>query len=324
VALATAEEAAWEAWERRVSCAGLVSGLGGAGDLVSVAAVVELTRHLTWTPLQVADGSRAVVPAGARGWVRLSWRADRPGRERLAVELTDDAGSPVQRLEVPVVFVPAVQVYPRQVDLGEWDADGPAPAAELWCWSATRDDVPLTVAGDSDLEAAVRRLSPGEARHVQQTLGQQGISTRVRAGWAVTVRPRVGDLGPFERVVRLDSPALLEPLDATVVGRVRGEVSVAADEQGRIDLGAFPSERGARRQVAVTAPPEARLTVAGRVPDYLAAELTAIEPGRWQLSVAVPPDRVTGPLPAGSAVTVRLAGEPGRRLHIPVIGQAYR
>jgi hypothetical protein len=62
------------------------------------------------------------------------------------------------------------------------------------------------------------------------------------------------------------------------------------------------------------------------IPSYLEATLKPVEQSgsgdRWDLTLTVPPNRVTGRLPVDSVVVLKTNNVPPRRIRIPVIGRA--
>ncbi len=310
------------------------------------------TQGITWHPLMPGKSGPAVVPPAVgkseptRGVVRISWESPRLGRAGVVIELegrAQPAGPAVPiRLTVPVVVVPALRIYPARVELGELRRGQPGTAT-FWCWSSTRPGFSLWPPARDVVpwfDFACTPLTADECRELERRLAAQNLPTRVLAGYRVVVtgheqRPGVGalDLGPLQRTIALSTDPGLEPPRLDVTGVVRGPVQVGSgNEKDRIDLGNFAAAQGtsARPLVLTAEEPGMQVQLDRCVPDYLVAKLEEISPPgttglrRWKLRVDVPPDCAAGPMPAGSAVWLRLTGAEPRRLRIPLTGNAYR
>jgi hypothetical protein len=139
------------------------------------------------------------------------------------------------------------------------------------------------------------------------------------------------DLGPYVRNIVLTTDLKdVEPVTLAVTGTVLGDIEVGEGDdktRGRIVFKTFPSRDGAFAAVPVRSTrPGLKLALESTTPSYLEANLRERmdKDGGvyWELSVRVPPNRVLGRLPADSAVVLKTATEPPRRIRIPVLGKA--
>jgi hypothetical protein len=314
-----------------------------------------LAGRARWTLLRTEDAkapdpaavTTLTVPAAdkrpAGGVVRLSWKGDRLGPIRLTAELLTrplPAGrTALQRLEVPLVFVPPFGVDPSSAtvpDLGYRSVE----RVSFRCFSSTRGDfklaaevrLPRETKSDPCFRCTARPLNDLERR----ALGEK-MQSQVRCGYdvTVTIHERVEgaqlDLGPFQRKVYLTNGSEEVP-GPVLTGMVRGEVQVGTpDDKDQVTLGAFPAARGTEKSVWVfTDRPALRLRLDGWTPSYLEVRLEEAKQeqgggrGRWNLHVKVPPKSLAGAMPAGSAVYLQTQGDPPRRIRIPVTGIAAR
>jgi len=112
-------------------------------------------------PLDKDDAKGVIVPAQGGGWVRLAWKGEKLGPERLSVEMwmaSQDSGS-VQRLELPLFLVEPVRVEPRLAQVGFLGQGRIKSEVEILCWSCTRRHFRLTPEVPED-----DRLSPAAGR----------------------------------------------------------------------------------------------------------------------------------------------------------------
>lgn len=333
----------WRTYQEWISVA---NAWPGAAETVSPAAAALWMSRLQWRPLP--DGKKTTIPGSdasigpAVGSLRLHWQGTHPGPERFGVELTmhcgPDGPAVPRRLEVPVLFLAALNVEPASVDIGEWRSGSTPRTVSFVCWSATRRTFTLQPADpDRHFNLACSPLSSDECRAVSQRLSDPKLPLHVRAGYqvTVTVHEHPGglepmDLGPLRQTLLLSSDALSEPIRVRLTGLLRGDVTVGPPEDlERVDLGQFAAARGIDRSVTLMSErPDLRLELDHCTPDYLTAALNS-EPMaggrlRWRLRLTIAPNRAAGPLPASSAVFVTVQGDTRRRLSIPVHGQAYR
>lgn len=314
------------------------------GHLWDVAALERLNKaSLRWERLE-KGGSPVVVSPGVAGLIRVIWKGKQQDAIRLTAVLANrpadqPAVSPaLPRLEIALAFVPAVRIQPPFVTLPDLPTRGTAEA-EFVAWSSTRPRFKLDAKADTQhpcVEVAVTPLTEAERERWAPTL-----KSRVQSGYLVRVKVHERrsdkeqlDLGPFRRKIELVSDAAAEPLHVELTGNVRGEVVLDASTDGRLTLGSFPARTGMKKQfILVSDHPGAELLdevvveppEAGYLVVKLGKDKQASGGGRtqWNLSVQVPPGRTAGTLPRGTAVVLKIQGDPPRRLRLPVTGTGF-
>lgn len=321
-----------------------LNGTGGLPGLFGgVAAARKWAEFLEtegrWQMLDVENGPTVTIPparsaAPVRGIVRLSWEGKREGREGLRADLwvqQKPAARLVKTLRVPLNFVPALRVSPASVTVPDLGIRGREHPVEFMCWSSTRGGFPLMAREESGSPCFVCTAQPLDAGQREEL--SQREKCRVLAGYRVTVtvhESRDGqplDLGPFHRRILLTAgPGDGESAAVTMQGMVRGEVTfLNPEDKDRIDLGLFRADRGGAKTVPLeTSQDGPELQVSSRTPTWLDVHLARVGGRRWNLTVEVPANRLTGRLPDNSAVIVRTQGAGTRRMRIPVTGQATR
>jgi hypothetical protein len=337
--------------------AGLFPALQVHGGLLSVLPqlVVDdtvmraaLGVKLNWTLLDGTPNSYIRAEPKNAGVVRVYWEAKELGLKRVVAELETQAETGSSRaltrprLEVPTQLVPPVDFDPKGPPIAVGDlGNRESREVSFWCWSPSRAAFNLSaqVLGrgrlpDPCFVCSIRPMTDAEREEVAASQ-----RTRVVSGYrvAVVVHERVSDkqqleLGPFMRRVALTSDPDVDLSGPLLKGVVRGQVQVGTPEDDdKIDLKSFPSERGVMREVPVAVDPGAELLseVIERDPDFLKAELIEKQKARegsgslWMLRVEVPPNTAFGSLPFQSAIYLTLRGNPPRRVRIPVSGNAY-
>jgi hypothetical protein len=134
------------------------------------------------------------------------------------------------------------------------------------------------------------------------------------------------DLGPLNRKLVLRTDASPDPMWVSLQGMVRGAIDVGeGKDQDRVNLGSFRYDQRHDKTVIVTAKdPNIQLRFKKAFPDYLNVSFTELSgPAgfrQWKLNVEVEPNRVSGLLPADSAVYLETVSTPPRAIRIPVMG----
>jgi hypothetical protein len=329
---------------------------GSAGllpTLASLAGLLHLAPRLAdqpdrWQALKDAKSGQVEsvvsVPSHGVGLVRLSWQGRQVGPQRLSATVwVQAAGNSHSRggrttLEVPVLFVNPVQVYPETVPSVTLEPNG-HHQFECLCWSSTRPDFQLLSVREEDnnpcFVCTFVRLTGAELNQAATTLSKQ-VPVRVLSAYRIFVKlyerlPSKGaqlDLGPFKHhLVLKTNQADFETLTVTVPGTVRGDITVGAGEsRDKIRLPTFPASRGTTATVPIQANhPGLKLVIDSHKPEYLGVELRE-HPGeegrRWDLTVTVPPGRAAGEMPPESAVVLKTQTQPPRLIRIPVLGRA--
>jgi hypothetical protein len=304
---------------------------------------------------QLTSEESVEVPAGAVGWVRLSWRGERAEPRFLNADLwmNQHTGSINAVLEVGTIIsepmVVGKELVLDKLDLRDLEKD---KLSHIVCYSITRptfqvraerstenikpESDPIEVGQPIPLATStLRRLEESKERHMLRLLSGYKIPIILHA------RAKDGtpfETGHFRRFVKLTSPDEgIEPVEVEVTGFVEGDVKVGGPKEvGAILLGPFPSSRGAKGDITLqTDRPKLELTLdTTRVPSFVKARLEGPEktPGdhrMWVLRVEVPPNAANGEFPRqedpvfrDSAIYVKTNETPPRSIRIPVRGVA--
>jgi hypothetical protein len=304
----------------------------------------------------LTEENSVVVPAGAIGWVRLSWQRPIPEPLLLYADLWmgQRGGSVNARLDVGVIIAEPMEVS-KEVEAGVFGIRDLEKGKKVWiiCWSVTRpsfqlkaeqmherhkaESDPIEMGQPIPLTAAeLRRMGQSEKMHMLTIKSGYRIPLLLRAK-ANDGTPM--DWGHFRRVVRLSSEELgIEPIEVKVTGEVHGDVTVGTKaDAGRITLGPFLRSRGARGTIVLqTDVQNLKLGLeSSRLPPYLKVrfpkepEKTATGHRMWLVEVEVPPNTARGDFPRAddpvyrdSAIYVKTEEKPPRSIRIPVIGTA--
>jgi hypothetical protein len=134
------------------------------------------------------------------------------------------------------------------------------------------------------------------------------------------------DWGAFHRdiVIKTDKPDI-DPKVIPISGRMRGPVTVgvAGGVNDKMILYTFPAKDGKKETIPLSSTvPGLKLKLESYTPKYLHVDLKEYKDGEWELTVEVPPNRLMGKLPDGSAVILKTVGPNPRRIHIPILGKA--
>jgi hypothetical protein len=209
--------------------------------------------------------------------------------------------------------------------------------AEFHCWSASRASFTLQARpaqADPCVTCQCTPLTPEECLR----LGDSEHS-RVLAGYRIQVMVRERspsgqqlDVGPFTRRIILSSDSEDQESFVSVRGAVLGEFTVGSDEDhGRVSLESFPARNGTTREVVILSRQAGvELKTDGlkaEVPGFekhIKATLKAEGPARWRLTVRVLPNCPPARIPTGAAIVLKIAGEQGRQLRVPLVGRAYQ
>jgi hypothetical protein len=326
--------------------------LGLLGQLVQGReACPDLQRvKVSWTKLEpqmalgmMNAGNSVSVPPQASGLIRFSWDGKKTEEraERLNADLWTQAkegrtsAREYVKLELPVVYVPAVKVLPEKVDLEDLNPKE-TRAADFVCWSPTRASFTLNARAAVPDPCVTCSVVPMTAEEREKLSEKE--KSRVLAGYRVriTVQERTADgrqmdIGPFAKRLILTSDAMEEEISIGVVGAVLGEIVVGADEdKGKILLQSFAARTGTMKEVIILAQQpgvelktdEVKIEPASL--DHVKATLKADRAGRWKLLVKVLPGGPAGKLPGNAAIVLKIPGPPARQVRIPIRGTAYQ
>jgi hypothetical protein len=318
----------WKQKQKDAASAAALLGVGGLpGGAINPTKDADITpvppNDQAWTELQSeAEKPREAksfqIPAKESGWVRVAWKDEDVAQKLLTAKFaTDTASGPGQdiTLQVPASFVEGVRVDPfsKTIEIEPLRAGDRAREVKFLVLSVTRDDFTLEADPPEKQQtehpfvicASPVRLNAEELKEMTNR-----YRSFVRSGYRVpvTVRERLDDgrwnsIGQFRATFGLKTNALAsERIELSVTGTVYGDVTViAGDNEDRIKLGTFSSQRGETRSVTVESDAGTELTV-DRKPDFMEVALKkdgAPAGGRqsWRLTVTIKPNEVTGYFP---------------------------
>ncbi len=328
---------------------GLAGHLAGPGHLEHVRKDL-LARRDAPVPLAVDSNANQGLPVPARavGFLRVEWEArdaagSAPQPKNLQAEVwTQSPRAAPDQLKVTAMLVPVIGTAPTDLPVGALSPGGSAQA-DLHVWTATRPGLRL------ELRSTAAPFITARAEPMSETtlrnMVQAGVPAVAGYRVYVSVRERLEDgrrfdEGPFVHhliVEPSDGQEKLPSHEVTVQGSVRGDVTVVGAENG-VRLEPFTARRGTQHQVTLTTSrTDLRLELdRDRTSPFLETVLEKLpsdEAGRprWRLRLAIGANKAAGTFPRAdselyrdSAVYLRIDGEKGRRLRIPVFGRAHR
>ena len=343
------------------AAASLPLGSAGPPALLLPLAMTALLQSAEWKDLDFEhpDVGADVPPRAADGsptWglfqIGIQVRSLGVQPKDVTVGLTPGKGAQQKlRFEVMLTGMPAFNLSPTAVAVGELPEGTGPRTVTVYYWSATREPADLPepkLAGYDPNDPFVQvgkpvPLSPSELEAFTQVLTAGGKKLRVTAGYRFTVtvyrsRPdRPGgpvepDIGPLVRDIDVTGAGTGQSEKLPITALVAGLVGLPGNQQ-KIDLGSFPYTDGIEKTVMLGTQgperPDLTLEVATdkTTPTYLKVTLAPAPQQAqrrfWTLTVTVPP-RVgsTGDLPPDSFVVLRAKTQDGTRLvRIPVIGR---
>lgn len=343
------EMARWR--QRTMELGGVNASLGllGVPNLAAVLAYRDLSGKVKWTELDRRDKNASAasmnIPAAPSpdtpqmAIIRMAWEGKDVKAERLIADVQHRIGTTtdVTPFEVRAIIVPPTMLSTPIVFAGDLNFNA-RRESEIYCWSPTRDHFQVTIE-DSSHDPCIevgppRLLNAAEREAVTRSLRatNQIPPTKMRCAYAIPIvvhERRDGsqlDLGPLNRklVVRTDTSP--DPTWVSLQGTVRGSIDVGeGNDQDRVNLGAFRSDRVHEKTVIVTAKDaNIQLRFKKASPEYLNVTLTELTGPvgfrQWKLKVEIEPDRVSGVLPPDSAIYLETVSTPPRPIRVPVIG----
>jgi hypothetical protein len=342
--------------------------LGATANPLPVAAVGlygqildNLSRDATRYELMTRNETGS-VPAGGLGWIRLSWKGERTGKQNQFAKLwmDDRVSGKTATLEVFLNYLEPLRVRPT-LDVGTIRDDDlrNGLTRHLICWSSTRDQLTLTVRPAVDRGGVLNdpfvlgKPEPLSARECQALEREnndpsagEALAGPVRSAYRIPltlqqVSPNGKnpfDVGPFRRRFLIGSPDVIGEQSIVVNGRVSGLVEIGlGDENAEINFFTFPRKRGKREKLFLQSDaPDIKLEFDRvRTPEYLEAKLVpeTTNAGRqsWRLEVQVLPGKAFGVFPrrndpayedAAVYLKALLPGKEPRAIRIPVSGTA--
>jgi hypothetical protein len=297
----------------------------------------------------------AKVPPGATGFVRLTWKGERPGAQNLQAELWQGRpDGPTQKLELRLFFVNPISLDAAEQTTYQVTEQDLPKTVTYHCFSVTRKDFKIQVVPansrwsteEDPFTVKTTLLKEDELAALQERVIKEGpIKVQRAYKIDVTIQPHGQDgktpieIGVFGRrfEVRSDEEGI-EPVRFLVIGELQGSVKVGlADDKGMVTFNGFRGDRGTQKVITLLSDEkglELKLDTehTAKFLDVKLENPQSFSNGRqtWKLSVRVPPGRVHGSFPRqddpvyrDSAVYVKmLDGKQPRSLRIPVSGEA--
>jgi hypothetical protein len=311
---------------------------------------VELKDKAEETDVPAADPVRGPQV----GAVRLFWKGkgtgiDPLGPRRLRAELTAHLpGQPAVSLpnfDMTLKVTTPLNVSPPRPDLEVYEIrQGDRKSAECIVWSQTRESFELTpreVDDDPCFEFQVSApLGPAELAKINGLLNNE---TRVLTARRVVVtvseeaKGKHLPIGPLERLVKFKvvsrGTELPESPSMTVKGIVRGDLQIGKPaDKDMVQLGDFDTKYVQSKTIRIVATkPGMKLSLDAKQESVPAGVQVKLDPlpdeggkSRWDLSVSVPPETLSGALSPTAAILLKIEGDPPRAVRVPLVGTAYR
>ena len=302
----------------------------------------------TWQSLKNTESRGVKLGADSRAILRAEFSNRRPPGESLNLRnrlWARPASGQKQEFDVKInaVSTNALRTKRDRVDVGIIQP-GSFSKASFLVWSPTRDEVKFALQeknNDKLFKVDVAQRDRAACGELQAKLRQEGIMTRVRAAWDVSVtvyESKDGvqfDQGYFLRSLGYDLPDAADDIPPLVItGLVRSDdiqIGGVAD-QGKIDLQSFAAENGKRKAIFVSTNRDVELdpqnisVQPGAVRVKLIEKTKSKAAGKrnWSLEVEVPPNQFFGTIPEDSAVILRTKTTPPRSIRIPIVGNAIQ
>jgi hypothetical protein len=328
-----------------------------AGNAWQALGVFGAVEHGIWEEmpdLHFKQGEVQIPPAEGPfprgGIIRALWKARNfsiQGKESVALNLSSQIGDGPKfprKLNVNFLVTRPFGFFPHALDVGELLPSNKR-VFECIVWSTTRDSVEFDVklapldmsqADDCFVIGPVREVPSAELTSLGKSMGSAHATTPPRCAYRFTftvfenVNGQQLDLGPFHRTILVSGGPGVEPIRIPVTALVRGDIHVVGgDENDRVPLGSFKSDRGLSKTVSLVGPKSLSLEFARVTSDAIKAKLEKGEErdGRqtWKLIVEAPPESFTGDLQNAAVVLkVKTENSKERFLRIPVTANAYR
>ncbi len=320
-------------------------------------AAKQLESAATKTELKEKEGG-VVVPAGAVGLLRLTWKGDHLGPKSLSATLWmgEKGPGPQQVFDIWTVFVGPLMAK-AQYNVGSFTTDELPQTVYAECWSSTRSELPLDVKlvdnrwedkeGSNPFELGAPVKMTAEELAAMRKEWPGGV---VLVGYKVplTLRRRSKDgttpldLGPFRQHLELKTTGA-KAIQTTLSGWIRGELGPVDEKAVPVRFEPFDRSKAISQLIQVASDADVtRLEVdKDRTPDFLTVGEDSLKQsnkvgGRklWNLEVQwVPKSGADGVFPRDedgyrdSAVYVRpvyakTGGPSPPCLRIPVTGKA--
>jgi hypothetical protein len=302
-------------------------------------------RQLEWHPVDFGVTPAVTVPSLHAGLFRLTtentWHQEVTRRLALGLGTRVHDGSGrwyVQRLELSTALVRPLRVSAPALELGELRA-GQEKTVTFSCWSSTRGGFSLE-AHENTHDPCIQ-LSWTPLNHEQKQKLAAATNSPVLCGYEIriTLHERLSEnvrmeWGRFARRLVLRSPDNPNETSLLLTGTVRGEVVLGeANQHDTLSLGDFPSALTTVKTIRLLSErPELELQWDRSEPAFLKClqfkslvrSQLARSDGKtaWDLVIEIPAWSCLGELPDSSAIYLKIAGDPPRRVRIPLTGVA--
>ena len=296
------------------------------------------------------------IKPGEAGWVRLKWKTEKMGPQRLAATIWfGKKGSGADsRLEAAVNVLPSLMMVENEKSVDVLSPLVPKKNVTFECFSSTRKHMEIIVRmsrprpDETVIVGNVVPLNDLELAELEKKQNGMPVLSGFRIPVTVSYNVPGGkdlmELGPFSRQVEvlIISPKDKQPdqdskVDFRVSGKVEGEFRVLdAEQKGRVSFGAFQRTLGAKREIKI----ETDLTgIELELDEKRTADFLKVKPspgfpqdqsGRrtWKYQVDIPPGAISGPFPRDdeffrdSAMYLKSKGPNSRSIRVPVEGRS--
>ncbi len=322
--------------------------------LSTVGVKAELEKEIT--PVALEKYEEPLLAPGSIGWVRLKWKTEKMGPNRLTSNLwmgKKGSGNEV-RLEAMVNVQSALFVDQAEVSVDVLSPLISEKKVVLKCYSSTRkafDFVARISRPRPDETLVVSKpipLTQDELRADEKLLNMpillSGYRVPISVSYSVPGGKDLMELGPFSRQIefiisKYDGKELEQDtrVESRITGKVEGEFRILdAEQKGRLSFGVFPRTLGTKKELKIeTDLPNIDLELdALKTVPYLKVKGAPGWPqdvaGRrtWKYLIEILPNTVSGPFPRDdeffrdSAFYLKSKGNAGRSIRIPAEGRA--
>jgi len=328
---------------------------GNAWQSLGVIAAVEPRSWEEMPDFRIKQSEVKIPPADGPfprgGIVRAHWKVRAfavQGKETVDLDVVSQVGEGTKfprKLKVNFIVSRPFSFWPHSLEVGEL-LPGNKRVFECVVWSSTRDSLdldvklaPLEMYSHADgcfVIGPLAEVPAAQLPTLAATMGSPHGATAPRSAYRFTLTILENhngeqlDLGPFHRTIVVSAGPGVDPLRMPLTGLVRGDIHVVGgDQNDRVPLGSFRSDRGSSKIVSLVGPKQVTLEYARVTSDAIKARLETGEEreGRrtWKLIVEAPPESFAGEL-QNAAVILKVKTEDSKErfLRIPVTGNAYR
>jgi hypothetical protein len=345
-------------YRQHVAATGLPMPRPLAGDLITALAWAELQTKLRWHEFAFNDHSNFFELSGSTesdgeswGIVELGFKVDSvasPGAKAAFFDVYDVRGNKLAPEPFPFMVHfggrDAMEVNATDFRLSELSESNPVHGVEVYCVSATRDQLPPPVAAaeGNDAHVVIGKpipLGPEElltiSRSVSAKAQASGVNTLVqfRSGYRIQVvvhreaNGKALDIGPYEKIVNISAGpgvVLQKPIRIHLHGDTVGAVRL--EGVNKVDFGSYNGDFLQKKEVRIwTERKGIELEIDPKLcePSFLKPAIgkpeSIADRTYWTLSVQIPAREGKRP-PWEGFIYLRSKGEKPFNLRIPVSG----